>query len=56
MINVSTLKSLLEFKDEDLKKLDIEQLRLIVGVLRYATRVVQRQVNEREPDIVVNSD
>ncbi len=48
MINIKTLHTLLEFKDEDLKKLSTDQLRLLLGVLRYSTRVVQRELNNRE--------
>ena len=47
-IKVEELKNLLDLKEEDVKKLDIEQLRLLLGVLRFTTRTVQRELNERE--------
>ena len=51
MIKISTLKTLLDFKDQEIKKMKTEQLRLLLGVLRYATRIIQREMNEREPII-----
>ena len=48
MINIKTLKTLLDFKEEDIKKLSTEQVRLLLGVLRYSTRMVQREVNSRD--------
>ncbi len=47
-IKVEVLKNFLELKEEDVEKLDTEQLRLVLGVLRYTTRVVQRELNRRE--------
>ena len=47
-IKVKALKDFLDLKDEDVAKLDIEQLRLVLGVLRYTTRTVQRELNRRE--------
>jgi len=47
-IKVDELKHLLDLKEEDVKILSTEQLRLILGVLRYSTRVVQRELNDRE--------
>jgi len=47
-IKTEELKNLLELKEDDLKKLSAEQVRLILGVLRYATRVVQRELNDRD--------
>lgn len=52
MISVTTLKGLLNFKDEDIKKLKTDQLRLLLGVLRFSTRAVQREINERDPIVV----
>ena len=49
MVSTNTLLKFLELNDRDLKKWDIEQLRLLLGVLRYSTRVVQREINDREP-------
>ncbi len=48
MIKVDTLKNLLNVKEKDLKKLDIEQLRLLSGVFRYMTRIIDREINSRE--------
>ena len=47
-IKVEELKHLLDLKEEDISKLDTEQLRLLLGVLRYSTRLVQRELNQRE--------
>ena len=47
-IKMEELKNLLELKEEDVEKLDTDQLRLVLGVLRYTTRVVQRELNDRE--------
>ena len=47
-IKVDALKDFLELKEEDVKKLKTDQLRLVLGVLRYTTRVVQRELNNRE--------
>lgn len=48
MIKVEELKHFLELEESDVKKLETEQLRLLLGVLRYSTRIVQRELNERE--------
>ena len=48
MIQVDMLKNLLNVKEKDLKKLDIEQLRLLSGVFRYMTRIVDREINDRD--------
>ena len=47
-IKMKELKNLLELKEEDVEKLSTEQLRLVLGVLRYTTRIAQRKLNERE--------
>mgnify|MGYP003392629784 CR=1 FL=1 len=47
-IKVEELKNFLDLKEEDVEKLDTEQLRLVLGVLRYTTRIVQRELNRRE--------
>ncbi|MDO8674906.1 MAG: hypothetical protein Q7K71_02155 [Candidatus Omnitrophota bacterium] len=47
-IKVEALSNLLELKEEDLQELDADQLRLILGVLRYSTRIAQRELNRRE--------
>ena len=48
MIKVEELQHFLELKESDIKKLNTEQLGLLLGVLRYSTRVVQRELNGRE--------
>jgi len=47
-INVQELKNFLELQEADVEKLDTDQLRLLLGVLRYTTRIVQRELNNRE--------
>lgn len=47
-IKVDELQHLLDLKEDDLKNLDTEQLRLLLGVLRYTTRIVQRELNQRD--------
>lgn len=41
------IKKLLNIKDEQLQKLDIEQLRILLGSTRYLTRQVEREINRR---------
>lgn len=48
MIKVDTLKKLLNVKEKDLKHLDIDQLRTLVGVFRYLTRLLDREIIKRE--------
>ncbi len=48
MIKVEDLKHLIELKDADVAKLTTEQLRLLLGVMRYSTRIVQRELNTRD--------
>lgn len=50
MIEIKSLKKLLAIKDEDLKKLDIEQLRAMLGVFRYCVRGFEREINRRCDD------
>lgn len=47
MINLTTLKSLLNISDDEIQRLDIEQLRLLLGTLRYRVRSVEREINRR---------
>ena len=47
-IKVEELKNLLDLKEEEVAKLNTDQLRLVLGVLRYTTRIVQRELNDRE--------
>jgi hypothetical protein len=48
MVKIEELKNLLELKESEVKKMSIEQLRLLLGVLRYSTRIIQRELNSRE--------
>jgi hypothetical protein len=48
MIKIEELSSLLKLKESETSKMTIEQLRLLLGVLRYSTRIVQRELNSRE--------
>jgi hypothetical protein len=49
MIQLNALHNLLNIKEDEIKKLDMEQLRLMLGIFRYLTRVIEREINEREP-------
>lgn len=42
------LKKLLNVKDEDLKTYTVDQLRLMLGVFHYLSRLMQREINARE--------
>jgi len=48
MINTEELNKFLNIKIKDLEKLDMEKLRLMLGVFRYMTRVLEREINARE--------
>ncbi len=50
MIEVKSIKNILNTKDEDLKKLDIEQLRALLGTFRYSVRIIEREINRRCQD------
>jgi hypothetical protein len=50
MIELKSLQKLLAIKDEELKKLDIEQLRATLGVFRYCVRGLEREINRRCED------
>lgn len=50
MIDIKTLKTLLNIKDDELKRLDIEQLRVLLGTLRYRVRSIEREINARCSD------
>ncbi len=52
MVKIEELKNLLELKESDAAKMSVEQLRLLLGVLRYSTRIIQRELNIREESIV----
>ncbi len=48
MIKIELLNRLLNIKDNDLKNLDTEKLRLLLGVFRYLTRVLERELIKRD--------
>ena len=48
MIKPNELKDMLELDENELKKLSDDQVKLIMGCLNYASRVVTREVNRRE--------
>ena len=50
MIELKSLKSILDIKDEELQKLDIEQLRALLGTFRYRVRSIEREINRRCQD------
>ncbi|MCB9771548.1 MAG: hypothetical protein H6754_03275 [Candidatus Omnitrophica bacterium] len=47
MIKVTALQELLKSDETELKKLDIEQLRVALGTFRYFARVLEREINRR---------
>lgn len=50
MIELKSLKSILDIKDEELQRLDIEQLRALLGTFRYRVRSIEREINRRCQD------
>ena len=51
MIEVSTLKEMLKTEAGDLKRFNIEQLRLTLGVFRYVVRNLEREINLRSKEM-----
>lgn len=49
-MELKTLHNLLNVDRQAIKKMNIEQLRLILGVARYFVRSVEREINRREWD------
>jgi len=47
-MELKTLKNLLSVNTEAVRKYDVEQLRLILGVARYFVRAIEREINRRE--------
>ncbi|MDO8580278.1 MAG: hypothetical protein Q7S13_02240 [Candidatus Omnitrophota bacterium] len=47
MFKIKTLQQLLNIKEKDFRKLDIEQLRVILGTFRYLVRSIEREINRR---------
>lgn len=50
MIELKSLKNILNIKDEELQELDIEQLRALLGTFRYRVRSIEREINRRCQD------
>jgi len=50
-MELKTLKNLLSVNMESIKKYDIDQLRLILGVARFFVRSVEREINRRETNV-----
>lgn len=50
MIKLESLQELLNIEQESLAKLDNEQLRLLIGSLRYSVRQCERELNSRFAD------
>lgn len=51
-MELKTLKNLLSVDSQAIKKYDIEQLRLILGVARYFIRSIEREINRRESEVL----
>lgn len=47
-MKLETLQNLLSVDEAAIRKYDIEQLRLVLGVARYFIRNVEREINHRE--------
>ena len=47
-MKIKSLIDLLAIDKETLKKYNIDQLRLILGVTRYFVRSIEREINRRE--------
>lgn len=50
MIKIELLKKILNADDDEIKKLDVEQLRVLLGVFRYFVRRLEREVNQKTSD------
>ena len=51
-MELKTLRNLLSVNEKAIKKYDIEQLRLILGVARYFIRSIEREINRRESSVI----
>jgi len=47
MINTELLIKLLNADKDELKKFNLDQLRVLLGVFRYFVRMLEREVNNR---------
>ena len=46
-IKTKELKDLLNLNEQDIHKLSVDQLRLMLGVFHYLSRLMQREINKR---------
>jgi len=51
-MELKTLRNLLSINSRAIKKYDVEQLRLILGVARYFIRSIEREINRRESSVM----
>lgn len=47
-IKLQEIEALLKIKDEEIQHLQVDQLRLLLGVFRYLTRILEREINRRK--------
>ena len=47
MIKLKSLQKILNTDEKELKKLDVEKLRILLGVFRYTVRFLEREINKR---------
>ncbi|OGX34356.1 MAG: hypothetical protein A3C36_07610 [Omnitrophica WOR_2 bacterium RIFCSPHIGHO2_02_FULL_52_10] len=47
-MQLKTLNDLLEVDEEGIQKYSVDQLRLILGVVRFFARSIEREINRRE--------
>lgn len=50
-MKLKTLNDLLEVDREAIQKYSIDQLRLILGVVRFFARSIEREINRRETSV-----
>ena len=50
MIKVQLLQKLLNAEEFELKKIDTERLRTMLGAFRYFVRLLEREINKRCSD------
>lgn len=47
MIKLDTIKELLDIDENQLREIEIEKLRDLLGVLHYASRIVEHEIDSR---------
>lgn len=50
-MKLKTLNDLLEVDKEAIQKYSVDQLRLILGVVRFFARSIEREINRRETSV-----